>query len=155
MGVLILFFLVLEARRYRYFNVWRARARWMESHFYAPMLTDGKVDRDGWEKILAKDYDNPQYHITMPQAIGRRLRRNYIWILLVQTLSYYGKIVVHPTEISGYSEILERSSLGPLSGEAMIVAGVVYNRLGVGVAVYTYYHDKNIHRTRRSSSAMG
>ena len=37
-GVLIVVFLVFEARRYRYFNVWRARARWMETYFYAPML---------------------------------------------------------------------------------------------------------------------
>lgn len=37
-GVLISFFLMLEARRYRYFNVWRARCRWMEVHFYAPLL---------------------------------------------------------------------------------------------------------------------
>ena len=37
-GLLISTLMVLEARRYRYFNVWRARARWMETHFYAPML---------------------------------------------------------------------------------------------------------------------
>lgn len=37
-GILIFAFLGFEARRYRYFNVWRARARWIETHFYAPML---------------------------------------------------------------------------------------------------------------------
>ena len=37
-GVLCIIFLIFEARRYRYFNVWRARARWMEKNFYAPML---------------------------------------------------------------------------------------------------------------------
>src|SRR5271165_7218819 len=37
-GILIVVFLIFEARRYRYFNVWRARARWLETHFYAPML---------------------------------------------------------------------------------------------------------------------
>jgi uncharacterized membrane protein len=35
-GVLCIIFLITEARRYRYFNVWRARARWMEKNFYAP-----------------------------------------------------------------------------------------------------------------------
>src|SRR6476660_10111302 len=29
-GILCIVFLIFEARRYRYFNVWRARARWME-----------------------------------------------------------------------------------------------------------------------------
>jgi uncharacterized membrane protein len=43
-GILIFAFLGFEARRYRYFNVWRARARWIETHFYAPMLR-GEDDR--------------------------------------------------------------------------------------------------------------
>ena len=30
-GILIIVFLIFEARRYRYFNVWRARARWLET----------------------------------------------------------------------------------------------------------------------------
>src|SRR5437016_6703882 len=37
-GLLVTVFLVFEARRYRYFNVWRARARLLETDFYAPML---------------------------------------------------------------------------------------------------------------------
>jgi uncharacterized membrane protein len=32
-GLLIAVFLGMEARRYRYFNVWRARARWIETNF--------------------------------------------------------------------------------------------------------------------------
>jgi uncharacterized membrane protein len=32
-GILSIVFLIFEARRYRYFNVWRARARWLERNF--------------------------------------------------------------------------------------------------------------------------
>ncbi len=39
-GLLVSVFLLFEARRYRYFNVWRARARLLETDFYAPMLSD-------------------------------------------------------------------------------------------------------------------
>ena len=45
-GILMVGFLGLEARRYRYFNVWRARSRWMEKHLYAPML-NGETVRAG------------------------------------------------------------------------------------------------------------
>ena len=84
-GVLCVVFLIFEARRYRYFNVWRARARWMEKNFYAPMLRgeDVKPDAD-WRRILALDYCEPRHHITLARAMGRRLRRNYIWILGIQ-----------------------------------------------------------------------
>jgi hypothetical protein len=37
-GLLVSVFLLFEARRYRYFNVWRARARLLETDFYAPMI---------------------------------------------------------------------------------------------------------------------
>ena len=37
-GLLVIVFLLLESRRYRYFNVWRARCRLMETDVYGPML---------------------------------------------------------------------------------------------------------------------
>jgi len=37
-GLLVSVFLLFEARRYRYFNVWRARARLLETDFYGPMI---------------------------------------------------------------------------------------------------------------------
>ena len=80
-GVLSIVFLIFEARRYRYFNVWRARARWLERNFYAPMLRGEELKADNhWTKVLANDYCEPRHHISLARAIGRRLRRNYIWI---------------------------------------------------------------------------
>ena len=56
-GILIIVFLIFEARRYRYFNVWRARARWMETYFYAPLLRgEGVRAGSGWPQILAQDW---------------------------------------------------------------------------------------------------
>src|SRR5262249_32289655 len=36
-GLLVSVFLLFEARLYRYFDVWPARARLLETYFYAPM----------------------------------------------------------------------------------------------------------------------
>src|SRR6202045_980022 len=56
-GLLVSVFLLFEARRYRYFNVWRARARLLETDFYAPMISGGGIRTDtGWTELLAKDY---------------------------------------------------------------------------------------------------
>jgi uncharacterized membrane protein len=73
-GLLVTVFLLFEARRYRCFNVWRARL--LETDFYAPMISGEGVRRDlGWAELLAKDYRDPRYHISYARAIGRRLRR--------------------------------------------------------------------------------
>ena len=57
-GLLIAVFLGMEARRYRYFNVWRARARWMEMNFYAPIFT-GEARDDSWQVILGTTTQRP------------------------------------------------------------------------------------------------
>ena len=156
-GVLIIFFLMIEARRYRYFNVWRARARWIETHFYAPMLIDGDLRlEENWQQVLATDYHRPRYHITLAAAIGRRVRRSYLWILLIQTMAYAGKIMVHPVAVDSWQTAMRRADVGPVPGEAMVVAGLVYVAVFVGIALWSRQSDRKRVQARGSSGgAMG
>lgn len=155
-GILVLLFLLLEARRYRFFNVWRARARWLETHFYAPMLEDGNLrTQDGWQHVLARDYREPHYHISFMRAVGRRLRRNFVWIILIQTIAYIGKIMVHPDPVSNIAELLSRAAIGPIAGELILLGGFVYNSSLVAFAVWTLYIDRVTHRGEKSTVSMG
>jgi len=155
-GILVVGFLGLEARRYRYFNVWRARARWMETHFYAPMLRgEGVVELDSWQDVLANDYCRPHYHISYFNALGRRLRRNYGWIFAIQAVAYYGKIAVHPTPIQSWSQLWERAAIGPITGQTVVVSGLLfYFILGV-VALVTYRMDRDKHKDKPEAISMG
>ncbi|MFW8595430.1 DUF2270 domain-containing protein [Cribrihabitans neustonicus] len=142
-GILIIFFLMLEARRYRFYNVFRARARWLEKHFYAPMLHDGDLHlEENWQKVLAHDYNRPEYHITLLQSIGRRIKRNYLWVLLIQTLAYSGKIAVHPVPIQSFEQALERAEIGPLPGWAVIMGGVLYVVSWSCIALWSSLKDR-------------
>ena len=155
-GILFVVFLVFEARRYRYFNVWRARARWMETHFYAPMLRgEGVRAGSGWPQILAQDYCEPRYHISLARAVGRRLRRNYIWILGIQALAYYGKIAIHPVPISSFAELFQRASIGPIPGEWVLITGVVFNSSWIIFAIVTLYLDRTKRAPGSPRVAMG
>ncbi|TNF14558.1 MAG: DUF2270 domain-containing protein [Rhodobacteraceae bacterium] len=157
-GVLILLFLMLEARRYRYFNVWRARCRWMENHFYAPMLYDGDLHlEENWQKTLAEDYLHPKYHVSFMIAVGRRIRSNYLWILLIQTLAFAGKIAVHPTPVTSWSEALDRANVGPIPGEFLFMGGALYVGTWAGLAIWSYRKDRQRAKTRGrpKSDSMG
>lgn len=155
-GFLIAVFLYLEARRYRYFNVWRARCRWMETHFYAPLLQrESYQDRAGWQTVLAKDYIAPQHHISFVRAFGRRLRRNYMWILGFQALAYFGKIIIHPTPIQTLHQFWRRMDVGPIAGEAIFAATVVFHLTWAVTAIYAWRLDRAKHGPRRSAVAMG
>ena len=125
-GSLILLFLLLETRRYRYFNVWRARCRWIERHFYVPMLDGHASPVIGWREALAHDYDKPHYHVSFVTALGRRVRRNYLWIIMIQGAAFVGKLLVHPTPLSSVDEFFRRADVGPVTGELVLAGGALY-----------------------------
>ncbi|SES26316.1 Uncharacterized membrane protein [Tranquillimonas rosea] len=154
-GILIIFFLMLEARRYRYFNVWRARCRWMETHFFAPMLDDGEIVDDGWQSTLAQDYLHPRYHVTRWVALGRRIRRNYFWILLIQTIAYLGKLAVHPEPMTSPEQLIARADIGPLPGIVVLSLGALYCLSWGTIALWSWRDDQRRAANRPSRSGMG
>ncbi|MFV0303815.1 MAG: DUF2270 domain-containing protein [Paracoccus sp. (in: a-proteobacteria)] len=155
-GILIIFFLMLEARRYRYFNVWRARCRWLELHFIAPILKEGDLHlEEHWQDRLADDYLRPAYHVSMWTAIGRRIRRNYFWILLIQTVAYLGKLAVHPTPLTSLGQLLERAAIGPLPGWLVLLMGAVYCLSFGVIALRSGRKDRARAKTRRDPLGMG
>jgi uncharacterized membrane protein len=155
-GLLVTVFLVFEARRYRYFNVWRARARLLETDFYAPMLRGEDVaPNTAWTELLASDYRKPSYHISFARAIGRRLRRTYGWIFAIQAIAYYGKLAIHPGPMTALSEVWERASIGPIPGTLVVLAGVIFHTSWVVFAYATWRTELADRRERRSLIAMG
>ena len=155
-GLLVSVFLLFEARRYRYFNVWRARARLLETDFYAPMITGNGVRVDsGWTNLLAQDYIDPRYHISFARAIGRRLRRTYAWIFVIQAIAYYGKLAIHPEPLTTLAELWERAAIGPIPGGLVIAAGVLFHGGWAVFALITLRIEIAARRERRSLIAMG
>jgi uncharacterized membrane protein len=128
----------------------------METHFFAPMLHDGDIHlEDGWQKQLAEDYWRPRYHVTMWVALGRRIRRNYFWILLIQTLAYLGKLAVHPLPLLDAAQLVERATIGPLPGWVVLAAGATYcGALGT-IAAWSWRDDARRARMRAPASSMG
>jgi uncharacterized membrane protein len=149
-GVLIVVFLIFEARRYRYFNVWRARARWLETHFYATLLRgEGSPTGEDWEKILAHDYCQPRHHISMARAIGRRLRRTYAWLLGIQAAAYLGKMAIHPTAATSFDQLVERAAIGPIPGWAMLLCGLAFYGFWFAIGLYTWRVETAAHGNGR------
>ena len=110
------------------------------------MLRGDELKADNhWSKVLANDYCEPRHHISLARAIGRRLRRNYIWILGIQTVAYYGKIVIHPVPVSSLSELVQRANLGPIPGELMLLAGILFTGGWIAFATITLFLDRAKH----------
>ncbi len=121
--LLVLWFLLIETRRYRYYELWSYRVRLMETDFYAAMLVPPFHPSAEWAESLAENLLSPSFPISIWEAFGRRLRRNYIWIFLILYAAWVAKIWLFPTPAAGLLEFIERSAVGPISGEVMIALG--------------------------------
>jgi uncharacterized membrane protein len=155
-ALLIAMFLILESRRYRYFNVWRARCRWIETNFYAPLLLQSRRPEPGeWQQVLAQDLLTPQYHVSFWRAMGRRIRRSYSFIFSFQALAYLGKIIIHPTPIADVDELWTRSAIGPIPGAVVLVFGVLFHGLWITLAIRTRALDRAAHRGQSGVGGMG
>ncbi|HZD26644.1 MAG TPA: DUF2270 domain-containing protein [Alphaproteobacteria bacterium] len=124
---LVTVFWVLEARRYRLYDIWRTRVRVLEAHFFVQLLRgEGAPKNQRWNQVLADDYTGVYYHIGYLEALGRRLRRNYAWIFAVQVVSYWGKLSIHPIPITSIQELWARAAVGPLPGQVVLALGTIF-----------------------------
>jgi len=143
-GLLVVFFLLIEARRYRYFNIWRLRARALEMNFFAPMLRgDAMLTDADWMQRIAQDYCDPRHRISYASAVGRRVRRNYGWIFAIQALAYYGKLAIHPTAMTSMADLWQRAAIGPVPGEFVVAAGVLFHGSWMVIGAWTLYEERH------------
>ncbi len=120
-GALVAVFLGFEARRFRYFDVWRSRIRMIEENFLIPILRRNLISpRSQWRDLVAEDLDAPTFKITYLQAVAMRLRRNYIWLYLVILTAWTGKLHLHPAPAASLGEVLGRMAIGPVPGGAVL-----------------------------------
>lgn len=138
-SLLIGFFLFIEARRYRYYDLWRTRVRLMETDFFADLLVPNQAEEaaDHWRELLATDLLQPHFTMSLWEATGRRLRRNYSWIFAVLVLSWIVKVAIHPNRVQSVWTFIDRAAIGPIPGTIVIAVGVIFNGLLVLLAVAT------------------
>lgn len=125
--LLVTLFLSIEARRYRYYELWSYRVRLMETDFYAAMLVPPFRPAPDWAETLAENLLQPRFPISMWEAAGRRYRRNYMWIYLLLGLSWVVKMSIHPDAAESLSVVVTRASIGNVPGWLVVTLGLAFN----------------------------
>lgn len=134
---LVLLFLFIEARRYRYYELWTYRVRVMEKNFFVGLLSPPFMPHADWADKITESLNNPRFPIGLLEALGRRYRRNYAPIFLILAASWIGKIFMHPMEVDNLAEFIERAAMGPLPGWFVIVTGFVFNGALIALGLFT------------------
>ncbi len=112
-------FLFLEARRYRYYDLWNRRLRLIEGGYWSPMMRKEPVDPDAMRE-LAAELARPQLQLSLFSALATRMNRAYGPLLLVLLLAWFVKVYSHPSSAKTWDQLIERAHVGPIPGGAVI-----------------------------------
>jgi len=135
--VLITIFLLIEARRYRYYEMWAYRVRLLETDFFAAMLVPPFRPAADWAESLAENLLHPSFPISNWEAIGRRFRRNYMLIYLLLAMAWAMSVSLHPTPATTWDAFVANARLGILPGEAVIGLGLAFNAAVWAMGLWT------------------
>jgi uncharacterized membrane protein len=128
---LVLLLLWIEARRYRFFDVYRTRVRQLERHYFAQLFSPQPDHAANWLAILGESLRTPKFHISHWTAFARRLRRNYIhmfaivlfaWVLKISTPSLQAGSAASGGLVPTAAEAVNNAALGPLPGWLVVMA---------------------------------
>jgi uncharacterized membrane protein len=137
---------MMEARRYRFYDIWRTRARTIEINFYRPMLDGSQPAQVDWASTLAHDLAWPHFHMPWWEAAGRRLRRNYQWIYAILLASWLVVLTAYPTPSTNASEVVARAAIGPLPGALVMGSMAIYSGALITLGVYSQWQSRHAHR---------
>jgi uncharacterized membrane protein len=149
-NVAVVFVLLwIEARRYRFYDAFRARVRMLEAHFLVPIVSQNTAMLQGeWQKLVCEDLILPSFKISRFEALGRRLKRNYAFILSIVMVAWITKIFLHASPaIDSWNSLYRALKVGE-SIPAWFIAGLFVTTLA-GVATVVVYIS------RKSSGEIG
>ncbi|MEP6778232.1 MAG: DUF2270 domain-containing protein [Chthoniobacterales bacterium] len=128
----------IEARRYRFYDAFRARVRMLEAHFLVPMVMENRELLQGeWKKLVCEDLILPSFKISKLEAIGRRLKRNYVFIFILIMVAWFTKIFLHAAApIDGFPGFYRALRVGHIP--SWLVAFIFSATLAgvIGIAIY-------------------
>ena len=136
-AMLITLFLFIEARRFRYYEMWSARVRLMETDFFAAMLVPPFHPSPQWAEDLANNVHYLKSPVSMWEAVGLRLRRNYLSIFSIIMLSWFAKYWLFPVPATDLEGFISRAAIGPVPGRIVVSLSLAYFALLVLVALWT------------------
>jgi len=129
----------IEARRYRFYDAFRARVRMLEAHFLVPMVMENRDLLQGeWKKLVCEDLILPSFKISKLEAVGRRLKRNYVFIFILILVAWVTKIFLHgPAAMDNFASFYHALRVGHIPSwlVAFVFVGTFASVIGITIYV--------------------
>jgi len=124
--LLIFMLLFIEARRYRFFHVYRARVGLLEREYFARLFATDAGPSVVNLDVLGVDLRLPRFKVSLLQAMARRLQRNYCWIFLVVLLAWLVKTTSYVIDgrtrfVNTMGEFLKNAAVAGIPGSVVVL----------------------------------
>lgn len=124
-------FLMMEARRYRGYEIWRTRVRILQENVWSYGLDPSQgVEDEQWREKLSRDYRTPTLKISSEEAVAHRLRRIYLPLGGIVLGAWLIRVTAFDPR-----PFPESAAVGMIPGSA-VVAVVALVALGAVVVAY-------------------
>lgn len=131
--------LIMESRRYQLYDLWRRRIRCLDRYFIAAQLAPGHGPSPEHArrelKSLADDLGHSYPQLSLIDALGYRLRRNYGYIQLIALGTWCLKLFIHPTPVSSATYFVRRAHIGYITGPMTMTMVISLTLIVVFVAL--------------------
>jgi uncharacterized membrane protein len=143
--MLVFHFLVIEARRYRFFDLWNTRVRKLEENFFAPLLRreDLESPQRSWGDHLAHDLFDPHYKVSFVEALGIRLWRNYTPVFGLLAALWVVKLIT----VSGgesFGAVYEAMAVGPIPSWFVLATFLGFHGLLLGIVAWVRWRPEHV-----------
>ena len=142
--VLVIFLLIIEARRYRYYSLLKQRTRLIEEHILGPLFSgDDKVNpaNEKWLKKLSESLIKPMIPISRRESIAWRLRRNYMFILPFIFCAWIVKLAMTSVNATSAINIIQQGFIWHIPGEIVYALFLISILIFWAIAIYVPEHS--------------
>lgn len=136
-GVLaVSIFLLVEARRYRDYDVYRSRIRIYQANLLADALDPSRdLEHEDWRAELSQDYRRPTLKVSFQEAVANRLRRVYLALLAVLLAAWLFHVTVF-----AQGDWIQTAKIAAVPGTVVVAAVVGFYATVLAVAYWP--HDR-------------
>lgn len=144
--LIVLFFLFIEARRFRYYSLLKKRTRQIEEQVLAPLFSEGKFGKSSqetWYKDLCESLVRPQIPMSRRESIAWRLRRNYILLLFFIFIVWFVKLsfLAQATGNTTFLNVIAQGAIWFIPGGGVFLFLLASLLFFLGIALYFPEHS--------------
>lgn len=126
-------FLLIETRRYRVYDVYRARVRMVEENVFANAVDPEGAIHEEWRELVSTDLREPTKKMPLVEGLSRRLKRIYLPLNSILIVAWFLRVTIFEPDNIG---IIQGARIEFIPGHTVIIGVLLYYGLLIALTFW-------------------